>query len=234
MRFRIEGPVFERFPELSIGVVVACGIDNHGTKEMVRAFREAQIARVREAWSHARLDADPRVTVWREAYRAFGARPKKHRSSVENLIRTVLDGRSFTSINPAVDLYNAISLKHEIPAGGDDLDCVCGDIRLTMATGDERFVPLNGRESVSPRQGEVVYRDDEDVLCRRWNWRECEKSKLTEASTNLCLVVEGLPPVSADPVRRIATELADGIEGACGGRTSVRIVDGTMPEIDLR
>jgi DNA/RNA-binding domain of Phe-tRNA-synthetase-like protein len=233
MVFRIDEAVFEKFPGLTIGVVVATGIDNRRSREQAAAFLEAQIDDVGRAWSIERLDTDPRIAAWRDAYRAFGAKPKKHRSSIENMIRMILDGVPFDSINTAVDVYNAISLEHCVPIGGDDLDRVAGDIRLTFATGDEWFVPLNGTTPVSPKPREVVYRDDEDVLCRRWNWRECDKSKMTEESVNLCLVVEALPPVSASELDRIPLELAEEIERFCGGSTFVDRADRDTPAVEL-
>jgi DNA/RNA-binding domain of Phe-tRNA-synthetase-like protein len=232
-RLRIDDAVFERFPELAIGVVGASGIDNRGVNAEVATFLDEQTERVREAWSTERLGTDPKIAAWRDAYRAFGAKPKKHRSSIENLIRTILDGAGIPSINPAVDVYNAMSLKHCVPCGGDDLDRVAGDIRLTIATGEERFVPLNGEEAVFPRPGEVIYRDDEDVLCRRWNWRECDKSKMTEESVHLCLVVEALPPIMADDVRRIAAELAEAIEARCGGSVAARLATRETPSVEI-
>ena len=233
MRFSIDSDVLERFPGLSIGVVLASGVDNSRGREQAAEILREQIERVCGEWSRERLELDPRILAWREAYRRFGAKPKKHRCSVENMLRTILSARPTPSINPVVDLYNAISLKHVIPAGGDDLDRVEGDIHLTIATGDERFVPLNGTDAVSPKPGEVIYRDDDDVLCRRWNWRECDKSKLTESTTNLCLVVEGLPPFSADDVSQIASELAETVETHCSGRTTVRVLDRHTPGVEL-
>jgi DNA/RNA-binding domain of Phe-tRNA-synthetase-like protein len=233
MRFRVDDALFERFPDLAIGVVIAAGIDNRRHGEAAAAFLRKQIDAVRNAWSPDRLEADPRIAAWREAYRSFGAKPKKHRCSVENAIRTILDGGELPSINAAVDIYNAISLKHCVPAGGDDLDRVVGDIALTFAEGGERFVPLNGTDSMPPKPGEVIYRDDEDVLCRRWNWRECDKSKMTDASRNLCLVVEGLPPVSAEEAGRISAELSDAVATICGGSTSAHLVDRNAPEVEI-
>ena len=232
-RLRIDHAVFETFPALTIGVVTAIGIDNRRDDGRAAGFLNENLAHIRDTWTHERLQTDPRIAAWREAYRVFGAKPKKHRSSVESLIRMILAGAAVPSINPAVDVYNAISLKHCIPCGGDDLDRLAGDIRLTVATGDERFVPLNGTEPVSPRPGEIIYRDDEDVLCRRWNWRECDKSKMTEDSTNLCLVVEGLPPVSEDDVGRIASELAEVIGVSCGGRAAVHVLNRDTRSVEV-
>ena len=235
MRFRIDDAVLEQYPDVAIGVVLARGIDNRLGNEPAAGFLFERVKATRSAWTADRLASDPRILAWREAYRAFGAKPKKHRSSVENLIRTVLDRGEIPSINPVVDVYNTISLKHVVPVGGDDLDRVAGDIRLTIAAGTERFVPLNATDAVSPKPGEVVYRDDEDVLCRRWNWRECDKSKMTEASTDIALVVEGLPPISRGDIARITAELAETIERTVGpiDGATVHLLDRDTPSIDL-
>ncbi len=234
MRFRVDQALFKTFPELTIGVVIAIGIDNRGDGEPSSSFLRQQVDAVRSTWSPDRLETEPRIASWRKAYRAFGAKPSKHRCSVENAIRAILNGAQFPSINKAVDVYNAISLKHCVPAGGDDLDHVVGDIVLTFAKGDERFVPLNDTNSMAPKPGEVIYRDDEDVLCRRWNWRECDKSKMTADSSNLCLVVEGLPPVSAEEVGRISAELGEAIEKFCGGTTILHLVDHDATAVEIK
>lgn len=233
MVFRVDEAVFERFPGLTIGVVVAMGIDNRRDDGRAAVFLSKHVAQIRDTWTLDRLDEDPKIAAWHDAYRAFGAKPKKHRSSIENMIRMILDGSGVPSINVAVDVYNAISLEHCVPIGGDDLDRVVGDIRLTFATGDERFVPLNGSEVVAPKPGEVIYRDDEDVLCRRWNWRECDKSKMSEESVHLCLVVEALPPIATDDVRRIAVELAEAIEAGCGGSVAARLATCETPSVEI-
>lgn len=104
---------------------------------------------------------------------------------------------------------------------------------VPFAKGDDRFIPLNGTNSIQPRPGEVIYRDAEDVLCRRWNWRECDKSKITDASKNLCLVVEGLPPFSLEEVEQILTELSQQIERFCGGSTAIHLIDCHHSEVEI-
>lgn len=233
MQFKVDEALFEKFPELVIGVVIARGIDNCQDGGRTASLLHEQVEIIRNKWSHNRLESDPRIDSWREAYRSFKTKPKKYKCSVENMYRMILDGLEFSSINKAVDVYNAISLKHCIPVGGDDLDQVVGDILLTFAKGDERFIPLNGTDSIPPKPGEVIYRDAEDVLCRRWNWRECDKSKMTVESRNLCLVVEGLPPFSIEEVKQIATELGKEIERFCGGSTVVHLVDRNTPAVEI-
>jgi DNA/RNA-binding domain of Phe-tRNA-synthetase-like protein len=58
------------------------------------------------------------VASWREAYRAFGAKPQRTRSSLEALLRRASSG--LPRVNRLTDIYNAISVLHQIPLGGDD------------------------------------------------------------------------------------------------------------------
>ncbi|MFC1725450.1 B3/4 domain-containing protein [candidate division KSB1 bacterium] len=232
MFFKVDKAIFQNFPGLVIGVVAAKDIDN-SQDSGAASFLKNQVKIIRKEWSYERIESDLRIFSWREAYRSFKAKPKKYKCSVENMYTMILNGLELHSINNIVDIYNAVSLKHNIPAGGDDIDKIEGDILLTYAEGSERFIPLNGIHSIFPKPGEVIYRDAEDVLCRRWNWRECEKSKMTEKSKNICLVVEGLPPVTREEVEQITTELAGEIKRFCGGSTAVHFVDSENPSVQI-
>ena len=146
----------------------------------------------------------------------------------------ILGGTDLEHINKLVDIYNYISLKYMIPVGGDDLDNIDGSIRLRFAQGDERFVQLNSDEVGHPKEGEVVYMDNTDVLCRRWNWRECDKSKMTEDTTNAVLVVEGLDPIGKADVENILTELAGLVQQYCGAETQIHFINAEQPTTEIQ
>ena len=120
-----------------------------------------------------------------------------------------------------------------VKVGGDDIDHVDGDITLTFAKGDELFKELNSDEVKSPNEGEVIYVDRNEVLCRRWNWRECDKSKMTQNTKNITLVVEGLPPVNKDEIKLIIDELAELIQSHVGGEIKTFIVNKAKREIEF-
>ena len=130
-------------------------------------------------------------------------------------------------------MHKYISIKHMVPVGGDDIDKVEGDIVLRLASGTETFRALNSEEIKNPKLGEVVYCDEKEVLCRRWNWRECDKSKMTETTKNVILVVEGLPPVSHIAAQEIIDELAELVKKYCGGDISKNILDIRRQEIEM-
>ncbi|NIM90470.1 MAG: hypothetical protein GTO17_05925 [Candidatus Aminicenantes bacterium] len=233
MKFVIDPRILEKFPGLNVGIIRGKQIDNHGeSAEILRLIRERE-AEIRSEFDPETFSQHPKIRAWREAYSSFGAKPKKYKSSVESLCRMVLKGNELRSINKIVDIYNYISLKHLVPVGGDDTAKVEGDIRLTFARGDESFTPLNSEETETPREGEVVYADSKEVLCRRWNWRECDKTKMTEDTEEVLLVVEGLPPVTKEEVQKIIEELSTLISEYCSGKTRTFILDVAGREAEI-
>jgi len=233
MKFKIDTRMLEKFPELKIGVITARNIDNHGfSDEIVQLIREKE-KEIRENYDTETLSQDPKIDSWRKAYSSFGAKPRKYKSSVESLYRMVLKGLDLRHINKIVDLYNFISIKHMIPAGGDDMTKVDGDIILKFAVGNEPFTALNSKERETVKEGEVVYADSKEVLCRRWNWRECDKTKMTEETKDVILVIEALPPVTREELDEVGEDLSRMITEYCGGEIRTDILDEAKREIEI-
>jgi len=132
-----------------------------------------------------------------------------------------------------VDIYNYVSLKHRIPLGGDDLDKVDGGITLCFACGDEPFTPLNSNDTEFAKSGEVVYADEKEILCRRWNWRECDKTKMRPETKNAVLVLEGLPPVRRKDIERAVKDLSALIHELSGGETREMFLDVKLRNRDI-
>ncbi|MGW6902455.1 B3/B4 domain-containing protein [Streptomyces sp. NPDC054919] len=167
----------------------------------------------------ARLDGrapheDPHVAAWRDTYTAFGAKPSRTRNSAEALARRALTDAGLPRINVLVDLYNAISVAHLIPVGGEDTDRIKGAMRLVRSTGQEPFRTVAGGEEAveHPEAGEVVWCDDEGVTCRRWNWRQGVRTRLTEESVNALFLLEALAPMAIGELEAAGAELAESLE----------------------
>jgi DNA/RNA-binding domain of Phe-tRNA-synthetase-like protein len=133
----------------------------------------------------------------------------------------VLKGGALPRINVLVDLYNAISVRHLIPVGGEDLDRLEGPLRLTIADGSEAF---DGPDAEPPKPGEVVWRDDSGVTCRRWNWRQGTRTRLTETSTRAFFVFDRLPALPAEALDRATSELSSALRARWPQSTTRRIV----------
>src|ERR1700722_19278465 len=106
MLFKIDPRIFRDYPGVIVGVVAAHNIDNSKSHEAIKKLFEHELAAVKETIKLERLTEHPHVAPWHNAYKHFGAKPKKYLPSIENLLRRALNGESFGSINTLVDLYN--------------------------------------------------------------------------------------------------------------------------------
>jgi DNA/RNA-binding domain of Phe-tRNA-synthetase-like protein len=167
------------WPDYEAAVVIAEGIRNGPSDEVSERLLAAAEQAARDSGLERAAD-DPRIAAWRRVFSEFGSKPSRYPCSAESLLARVLKGGELPRINALVDTYNAVSLRHLIPVGGEDLDQLQGDLRLVRA-----------------EDGEVVWRDDAGVTCRRWNWRQEPRTQLTEKTTRAFFVFDRLPPQQA-------------------------------------
>lgn len=226
MEFKIQKEIFDTFPDFIAGVILLKNAGNRGEEaEITQLLREAEKEQIAKLSGLENFSLHPQLNAWRMAYRKFGSDPHQYRCSAEALVRRILKGDQLRHINKLVDLYNYISLKYVLPVGGEDTDNIAGDLTLAFADGIEPFIRLGGIENESPQKGEVVYKDKEGVACRRWNWREAERTKLTEETKNAIIVIEALSPATYENVETAIKDLAGLIQKYCGGEASFYILN---------
>ncbi|MFJ6834229.1 B3/4 domain-containing protein [Streptomyces sp. NPDC091209] len=191
--------------------IEADGLVNGPSTEGTSALLDDAARRLAERLAGRAPHEDPHMAAWREIYTAFGSKPSRTRNSAEALAKRALSDGGLPRINVLVDVYNAISVAHLIPVGGEDTDHIRGAMRLVRATGDEDFVTVaGGAETVEhPDAGEVVWRDDTGVTCRRWNWRQGPRTRLTEQSASALFLLESLAPMPVADVEAAGAELAE-------------------------
>lgn len=194
--------------------VEAYGLVNGPSTEGTSALLDDAVRRLAGRLDGRAPHEDPHMAAWREVYTAFGSKPSRTRNSAEALARRALTDAGLPRINVLVDLYNAMSVAHLIPVGGEDIGHVSGGMRLVRATGDEEFVTVTGgAETVEhPDAGEVVWCDEAGVTCRRWNWRQGPRTRLNEESTSAIFLLEGLAPMPVAETGAAAAELAELLE----------------------
>jgi DNA/RNA-binding domain of Phe-tRNA-synthetase-like protein len=236
MRFCIEEDVFKIFPMFCRGIVMAAGIDNSRPSPELEALLREEEEKMRGD-PGMDLAAHPRLLAWKEAYRQFGSNPNKFTPSIVFLAKQVKAGKPVRSISPAVDAFNIISIRHVIPCGGDDMDSVEGDVTLGRAVSDETFAPIFKPEEVEhPEPGEIIYvnRRTRRVLCRRWNWRNADFSKLAPETKNVAINVDGMiPAIGREEIEEAAEGLKQLLLRFCGGEISIRYLDAQNRELDF-
>jgi len=186
--------------------------ESHGVADASVADQmvEKAVAAVRNGdppWAEAHLEA------WREVFRRFGAKAQRTPCSAEALRKRVLREGSLPRLHPVVDLYNAISLSFAVPVGGENLAAYVGTPRLVVATGTEAFDTIRDGQPAEehPEAGEVVWRDDHGVTCRRWNWRQGVRTRLDGDARRLWFILESLPQMPLAALHQAGDELAGGL-----------------------
>ncbi len=231
--YSIDNAIFDMFPGYCRGVVLAFDIKiSDSPPELISLLRDAEKA------LHSKVNKDdpashPRINSWREAYRLFGAKPAKFRSSIEGMVRRVLNGNELPGINTVVDIGNILSLMYIITAGAHAIDVVKGDISLRRATGKEFFTPFGTDISEQAEPGEIIFTEGNNCLVRRWSWRQAEHTSIKNSTTAFEMNIDGLPPVTRDETETICIEAVELINKFCGGKVSYKILDKDNPKMEL-
>ncbi|KAJ9430093.1 MULTISPECIES: B3/4 domain-containing protein [Pantoea] len=200
------------FRALSISVTAAPVVNGSVGETALRRACEDVLAG-QPAWADAHLNA------WSDVFRAFGAKPKRTPCSAEALRKRVLRDGSMSGLDPVVDLYNAVSLRYAVPVGGENLDAYSGNPRLIIASGSEPFDTMKEGQAATeyPDEGEVVWCDDTGVTCRRWNWRQGVRTRLSAADKHMWFILESLPEMPLETLHEAGKMLTDGLEAMMPG-----------------
>ncbi len=219
-QFITEESFWRLLPDAQIGVVVvhnmkrADEVSSEDAAAISRALAEANRKADQHLTSNT-ISQNEVVAVWRDAFQKFKTK-KGARCSIENLLKRVLKGNPVGSITPSVDIYNTVSLTYALPVGGEDIDAMEGDIRLGITEGGDAFRPLGEEEDAPTLEGELCYRDDAGAICRCWNWRDGERTALTDESRKAFLIIESVDPSRTDDLVAATNQLADMVQRYLG------------------
>ncbi|MHC5259014.1 B3/B4 domain-containing protein [Streptomyces sp. UC4497] len=230
--FHLTSAVAEAFPDTLIAVVTATGLRGREPwPETVTALDDLERELADGSWQPAD-ESDPRIEAWHTAYRSFGTNPRRIRPSVDALGRRMAKKGALPRINPAVDSYNAVSVRHGLPAGAFDLDHVTGDVvEIRYADGTEEFTPLGEPDNVEhPKPGEIIYADSTGVLTRHWNHRDAHRTCVTEDSTRVAFLMETVRADRDGHLLKAAAEELRGLLAAHAEQVTVEYVAGAQAE----
>lgn len=214
---RIQEDIFGEYPTFRRGIVVAKNIDNRGPSEILEAKLEEAIAKACK--QPIDIKSDPRTVVWNEAHRQFKSNPNKFPPAHCALLKRVQKpGTHIPFINKIVAIMNYNSIKDTTPVGGDDLSHAGECLELRYATGSEEFIPLGRPEVVEhPNPGEIIYvvSESDEVMCRRWNWRNGHKTRITEDTRAIVMNIDVLGEQSEDRAIETRDRVAEMLREFC-------------------
>lgn len=220
----VDKNFWELFPEAQLYTLVVNNMDNHAHdlalyQELLKeAFKASEKFLVEDDFKENFV-----ISEWRDIFTQF-KKKKGARSSIEALLKRVAQGKELAPINPLVDIYNSISLRYGVPCGGEDLDKINGDLHLGLAKGGEDFYPLGAQKSEPALPQEIIYYDLDGAICRSLNWREAQRTMLTEETTNAILVIEAVTPSQQERALEAIQELQAKIKDMLGVESELQII----------
>lgn len=232
MKFIVTPDIFEKLPDLYVGVVVAKEVDNSQDYPKINKLLNKYMSFSQEKFEGVNVKQNEEIIPYREAFRKIGINPNRYPCSAEALFKRLSKGKDLPHINPLVDLNNAISLKYTLPMGTHSLDGIEDNIMMRVAHPGDNFIPLGTGKIEEPDEGEVVYAVGKDVRTRRWTWRQSEHGKITDQTRDVFFPIDGFTDVNKDTVNKARTDLAMKIAEIFGVKTQVGYVDRNHPEFE--
>jgi DNA/RNA-binding domain of Phe-tRNA-synthetase-like protein len=233
MNLIIRPNIFVSFPGVAVGVVIIRGMDNSKVSDDILSLLRCEEIRQKKLLENTEIGKLPEIAAWREIYAKFGSN-RDFRSSIESLLRRARGGsKPLPQINNLVDLYNYLSLKYHLPVGAEDTDKIKGDLVLDFADGTEKGITLGSESEESCYPGEVIYKDDAGFVCRRWNWREADRTKIEKTTKNAVMVFEKVPQVDGDTFNQALNEATEHISKYLSGKSDIVILDKNKPESEI-
>ena len=177
------------------------------------------------AASFGNAQSHPRVRPWRERFQAMGVSGKEFPSSIEALLRRAMKGGTPFSINPLVDWYNTLSLRHVVPAGAFDLAALAEPLELRLSRAGDTFTSLDAEEPLAVPPGEVSYASGSVILTRHFVWRQAKMGLVTPATRDVFLVSEVLDEVGRKVAAAVAEDFRAGLRDYFGVEFQTFVLD---------
>ncbi len=234
MKFTVNQKIFEKYPNVILGIIHVSDLQNKKEfeKEDAMEFLQGHEANVREFLKENEITDLSVVQNWREIFQSFGSKPSKFKSSIEALLRREKKGEALPDINPLVNFYNALSLHYKIPFGAEDLTKIVGNVELTFSDGTVACQLIGDNEPKLADEGEVVYKDDVGAICRKWCWRESDRTKITEETTDAFFVIE-FNDGDLENAKQVVAETIDAMNHFFDVKTQSWIVNKDNNEIEI-
>jgi len=233
VRFVVDPEIFKLYPGLRLPVAVAENVEAAAdTAGVEKVWRQAWEEAGRSAPTYGNAQSHPRVAAWRDAMAATGISGRKFPSSVESLLRRAFKGGEPPSINPLVDFYNSVSLRHVVPAGGFDLAQLGDALELRLTREGDTFRPLDSASAERVESGEVAYASGNEILTRHFVWKQSHTGLLGESTRSVFVVCEVLGEVeeSADGLAQAVLEdLSKGVRRHFGAEPATFLVEERVP-----
>ena len=172
-------------PLVRVGVVDAGSVRVGPAGAPLQAAIEALCARMVAAHAGQAPSSIEGLAPARRLYRALGIDPTSTRPSSEALLRRILQGKPFPSVNSAVDVCNLCSTSFLLPIGLYDAARISGAVNLRRGEPGESYPGI--RKDAVNVAGRPVLVDEAGPFGNPTS--DSSRTSVTEGTTSLFMVI---------------------------------------------
>jgi DNA/RNA-binding domain of Phe-tRNA-synthetase-like protein len=162
------------------------------------------------------IKEDKNLEGYREIYKRNGVDPRSRLNSAEALLKRISSGKGLYSINNVVDTYNLTSIENKVAMAAYDFDQVVGEIKLRYAAAGEEMLKIGDEEVSKTFDKELIYADEKGPICFDFNYRDSDRTKITDKTQRIIVFVDGNKSVSEDEIVKVLNIVSSRMQKATG------------------
>lgn len=196
-----------KYPGVPFGLTLISGCENPLNPPGFDQFKRKRLRKMRKRETLAEIEK--RVEIYDTFFQGFGYEcplPK-------HLKKTVNSG--FPRYNLMVDAHFMAEMCAGILVAVTDYDYFEGKLVLDLAEEDEKCLGMGLREMWT-KQGEIVLRDDRDIVCILCQGAD-EKTRVREETCNVLFYAYGVPGISGEHIKSGLSVAAEAVSEFGGG-----------------
>jgi DNA/RNA-binding domain of Phe-tRNA-synthetase-like protein len=233
MKYSVDPWVFEKNKNLCFGIIIGHQLYNSKTSKEDSDLLESSENQLRSYLNKDNLKTHPDFAVYRDTLVNVNINPNKYTNSVEAMSKRVISGGSLPRINALVDLCNAIALQEVISLGAHDLADIKEDLIVRLTKSGDKFLPFGSTAFEDVPEGELVFTSGNEIQTRQWLWRQSERGKITENSSEIFFQLVGFKGDHEYKFNNAMNALQTLIKNRFNGTFVSFVVDANHPEIEF-
>lgn len=214
--FVIDAALKKAVPSISVGIALINGVNIQKTHPQLEQEKQEFLAGLKGLTTE-QLSTYPELVSYRKLYKQMGIDWHSRRPSPEALLRRIAVGKDLYTVNTCVDAYNLIVMKHRISVGAFDADNVAFPTVLRYAGEGDEILLLGDKEPTQYTAGEIAYYDRVGGYNIDFNYRDAQRTMVTEQTKNIWINVDGVHDITAESVQKTLKESVEIIVKYCGG-----------------
>ncbi len=218
--FSIDKAIKQRYPSIVVGIAI---IKNVTIKKQNPELQQEidGLLQSFEGITTEQLSKFPEIQSYRRIYKEMGIDWHSRRPSPEALLRRIATGKGLYSVNTCVDAYNLVVMKNRVSVGAFAQDRITFPTVLRFAKAGEKIHLLGDQEPTEYKEGEIAYFDQIGGYNMDFNYRDAQRTMVTEKTKNLWINIEGVYEITREQVEKTLQETIEMIAKYCGGKVEL-------------